>query len=121
MVTSRGRSALTSSTRNTALACEDFLGIRGEPGGNRTPNPQIKRTTGSRPPLSTQCCRFGLYETSLLNRPPVSARIHPLVCQLVCQPATLSSRGVPSVHRHQPPQFLEPVEGLEVAMHTSAH
>ena len=55
------------------LVRDDVPRIRGEPGGNRTPNPQIKRTTGSRPPVSTRCFRFGKPETSLLNRPPVSA------------------------------------------------
>ena len=53
----------------------------GHPKGESNPNPQIKRTTDSRPPLSTRCFRFGIPERSLLDRPPVSACGHPLVCQ----------------------------------------
>ena len=82
-----------SATEATAVAAsgggKSFV-FSGEPGGNRTPNPQIKRTTGSRPPLSTGCFPFVIPETSLLDRPPVSTCGHPLVCRIVCQPAAVS-------------------------------
>jgi hypothetical protein len=65
--------------------CAKSFGINGEPGGNRTHNPQIKRTAGDRPPLSARCFCLGISEPSLPIRPPVSTGGRPLVCQLVCQ------------------------------------
>lgn len=72
-----------------------LLGIRGEPDGNRTRNPQIERTAGPRPRLSTWGCRFVVPETTQLDRQPVSTGGRPLVCQA----AAVSSGGVPAGHR----------------------
>jgi len=66
-----------------------FLEKSGEPGGNRTHNPQIKRTSVARPPVSAWCFPFEKSHASLLIRPPVSACDRPLVCQLVCQVRSL--------------------------------
>jgi hypothetical protein len=72
--------------------CAKSFGISGEPGGNRTHNPQIKRTAGDRPPLSVRCVCLAISDNSLLIRPPVSTGGHPLVCQLVCQRSRSQSR-----------------------------
>jgi len=64
----------------------------GEPGGNRTHNPQIKRTTGGRPSSSNPCFRSGNPPTSLLIRPRVSTCDRPLVCQIVCHVSAASTR-----------------------------
>ena len=56
----------------------------GEPGGNRTHNPQIKKTTGDCPRPSSAYFYFGDSAHERLIRPPISADGLWLVCQIVC-------------------------------------
>jgi hypothetical protein len=78
--THRGRDPKATAGR------KDFRADCGDRGGDRTRGSRIKRTPGDRPPLSARCFSLGIYEISLLIRPPVSTGFRSLVCQLVCHP-----------------------------------
>ena len=69
-------------------------------GGIRTPNPQIKRTSGGHPMASVRCHSLEKWHLTRATRTVRSAACCALVCQLVCQ-VPLRPTAEPGKYTHR--------------------
>ena len=78
------------------------LRFSGEPGGNRTFNPQIKRSRGECPPSIAGSFSLGKPSIWCSLRLANSARVRPFGCQIGCQTTDIQTLDLQSSCLHEP-------------------